>query len=76
MWHLRHPSHLSHLSHAASERPVAALQELNERQLTIIEGSVLSESDLQRVNAGTCEAALVMADRFTSNSAQVGHCFC
>ncbi len=46
------------------------MQELNDRHLTLMEGSVFAEGDLERARACDAAAALVLADRFTSNAAQ------
>ena len=43
-----------------------AFQELNFRRLTLVEGSVLSEADLNFVNARRARAALLVADRFSA----------
>ena len=42
-----------------------ALQELNDRRLTLVEGSALSERDLTRVRAEAAAAVLLLADRFS-----------
>ncbi|KAK9808990.1 hypothetical protein WJX72_007481 [[Myrmecia] bisecta] len=47
-----------------------AFQELNEKKITIIEGSALSERDLQRVRAESTGACLLMADRFSEEAKQ------
>ena len=45
-----------------------ALQELNDRRLTLVEGSALSERDLTRVRAETARAVLLLADRFSPDA--------
>jgi hypothetical protein len=49
--------------------PLCLLQELQEQRLTLVEGSVHSSGDLQRCRAEQACAALVLADRFTPDSA-------
>ena len=52
--------------------PIArvALQELNERRLTLVEGSALSERDLVRTRAQSAAAILLLADRFSPSAHQ------
>ena len=45
-------------------------QELNDRRLTLVEGSALSERDLVRTNAHASSAILLLADRFSPSSHQ------
>lgn len=55
-----------------SNRPTfdfQAFQVANERSLSLIEGSALSDSDLSRIQAGRASAHLLLADRFTSDPA-------
>lgn len=40
-------------------------QELNDRRLTLYEGSALSERDLVRTRAESASAVLLLADRFS-----------
>ena len=47
-----------------------ALQELNERRLTLVEGSALSERDLARARAEAAAGVLLLADRFSPSPAQ------
>ena len=47
-----------------------ALQELNEKRVTLMEGSALSERDLNRAKAESSSAAFVLANRFSSNYKQ------
>ena len=47
-----------------------ALQELNDRRLTLVEGSALSERDLRRARAESAVAVLLLADRFSPAPAQ------
>ena len=42
-----------------------AVQELNDKRLTLIEGSALSERDLLRAKAENATACLLLADRFS-----------
>ena len=59
-------------------------QELNDRRLTLYEGSALSERDLVRTRAESASAVLLLADRFSpsvhhedlSIQFQVGRPFC
>ncbi len=46
------------------------LQELNDRRLTLVEGSALSERDLVRTRAHSGSAILLLADRFSPSSHQ------
>ena len=46
------------------------LQELNEKRVTLMEGSALSERDLNRAKAESSSAAFVLANRFSSNYKQ------
>ena len=41
------------------------MQELNDKRLTLIEGSALSERDLLRAKAENATACLLLADRFS-----------
>ena len=45
-------------------------QELNERRLTLVEGSALSERDLVRTRAHSGSAILLLADRFSPSAHQ------
>ena len=45
--------------------PAAAVQELNDKRLTLIEGTALSERDLARARAEGATACLLLADRFS-----------
>ena len=45
-------------------------QELNDRRLTLVEGSALSERDLVRTSAHASSAILLLADRFSPSSHQ------
>ena len=45
-------------------------QELNERRLTLVEGSALSERDLVRTCAQSAAAILLLADRFSPSAHQ------
>lgn len=45
-------------------------QELNERHLTLLEGSAFTEADLQRARAAEAVAVMVVADRFSPEAAQ------
>lgn len=47
-----------------------ALQELNDRRLTLIEGSALSERDLARARAEAAAGVLLLADRFSPSPSQ------
>ena len=49
---------------------VLAVQELNDRRLTLVEGSALSERDLVRTRAHSGSAILLLADRFSPSSHQ------
>ena len=49
---------------------VGDLQELNDRRLTLVEGSALSERDLVRTSAHAASAILLLADRFSPSSHQ------
>ena len=51
-------------------RAVALAQELNERRLTLVEGSALSERDLVRTRAQSAAAILLLADRFSPSAHQ------
>ncbi len=53
---------------AENQKP--GLQELNDRRLTLVEGSALSERDLVRTNAHASSAILLLADRFSPSSHQ------
>lgn len=46
------------------------LQELNEKRVTLMEGTALSERDLQRSRAESASAVFLLADRFSSNYQQ------
>ena len=46
------------------------VQELNDRRLTLVEGSALSERDLVRTRAHSGSAILLLADRFSPSSHQ------
>lgn len=46
------------------------VQELNDRRLTLVEGSALSERDLVRTRAHLGSAILLLADRFSPSSHQ------
>jgi hypothetical protein len=48
-----------------ARRPRLAAQELNDRRLTLCEGSALSERDLVRTRAEAASAVLLLADRFS-----------
>jgi hypothetical protein len=62
-------------AHPAEARPAARpaardararpAQELNDRRLTLCEGSALSERDLVRARAEAASAVLLLADRFS-----------
>ncbi len=41
------------------------MQELNDKKLTLMEGSALSERDLLRAKAEAATACLLLADRFS-----------
>eukprot|EP01025_Chloroclados_australasicus_P067787 TRINITY_DN939_c1_g1_i4.p1 TRINITY_DN939_c1_g1~~TRINITY_DN939_c1_g1_i4.p1 ORF type:complete len:335 (-),score=10.25 TRINITY_DN939_c1_g1_i4:1354-2337(-) len=45
-----------------------AFQELNDSQLTVVEGSALSDRDLIRVRAHQADAIMLMADRFCADT--------
>lgn len=47
-----------------------ALQELNDRRLTLVEGSALSERDLARTRAEAAAGVLLLADRFSPSPSQ------
>ncbi|KAL3142086.1 hypothetical protein ABBQ32_004709 [Trebouxia sp. C0010 RCD-2024] len=47
-----------------------AFQELNEKRVTLMEGTALSERDLQRSRAESASAVFLLADRFSSNYQQ------
>lgn len=47
-----------------------ALQELNDRRLTLVEGSALSERDLARARAEAAAGVLLLADRFSPSPSQ------
>ena len=51
-----------------SLQQLAALQELNDSRLTLVEGSLLSERDLVRLHADTAHAILLLADRFSASA--------
>ena len=53
-----------------TEPTFCALQELNEKRVTLMEGSALSERDLNRAKAESSSAAFVLANRFSSNYKQ------
>lgn len=46
------------------------LQELNEKRVTLMEGTALSERDLQRSRAESASAVFLLADRFSPNYQQ------
>lgn len=46
------------------------LQELNDKRLTLVEGSALSERDLVRTRAHAAAAILLLADRFSPSAHQ------
>lgn len=46
------------------------LQELNEKRITLMEGTALSERDLQRSRAESASAVFLLADRFSPNYQQ------
>lgn len=46
------------------------VQELNDRRLTLVEGSCLSERDLVRSSAHSAAAILLLADRFSPSAQQ------
>ncbi len=46
------------------------MQELNDRRLTLAEGSCLSERDLVRTSAHCAAAILLLADRFSPSAHQ------
>ena len=48
----------------------STLQELNERRLTMVEGSVFMERNLLRVRTSEAQAVMVLADRFSGATAQ------
>lgn len=47
-----------------------AFQELNEDRLTLFEGSVFSERDMEEVRTAQAEGVAILADRFTQDPAQ------
>lgn len=47
-----------------------AFQELNEKRVTLMEGTALSERDLQRSRAESASAVFLLADRFSPNYQQ------
>ena len=49
---------------------VALVQELNEKRITLMEGSALSERDLQRARAESANAVFLLANRFSSDYKQ------
>ena len=49
---------------------LACVQELNDRRLTLAEGSCLSERDLVRTQAHSAAAILLLADRFSPSAHQ------
>lgn len=57
-------------SRSGVQRSVLAVQELNDRRLTLVEGSALSERDLVRTRAHSGSAILLLADRFSPSSHQ------
>ena len=46
------------------------VQELNEKRVTLMEGTALSERDLQRSRAESASAVFLLADRFSPNYQQ------
>lgn len=46
------------------------MQELNEKRITLMEGTALSERDLQRSRAESASAVFLLADRFSPNYQQ------
>ena len=46
------------------------MQELNEKRVTLMEGTALSERDLQRSRAESASAVFLLADRFSPNYQQ------
>ena len=44
------------------------LQELNDKRLTLVEGSLLSERDLTRTHADAAHAIMLLADRFSASA--------
>lgn len=50
---------------SAQAKVLLLLQELNDKRLTLMEGSALSERDLVRAKAETATACLLLADRFS-----------
>ena len=46
------------------------LQELNEKRVTLMEGTALSERDLQRSRAESASAVFLLADRFSPSYQQ------
>ena len=51
-------------------RPWLTVQELNEKRITLMEGTALSERDLQRSRAESASAVFLLADRFSPNYQQ------
>ena len=49
---------------------LAFVQELNEKRITLMEGTALSERDLQRSRAESASAVFLLADRFSPNYQQ------
>lgn len=49
---------------------VPSMQELNEKRITLMEGTALSERDLQRSRAESASAVFLLADRFSPNYQQ------
>jgi hypothetical protein len=46
------------------------VQELNDKRLTLVEGSALSERDLVKTRAHSAAAILLLADRFSTSAHQ------
>ena len=46
----------------------ALFQELNDKRLTLVEGSLLSERDLIRTHADAAHAIMLLADRFSASA--------